>query len=244
MRNYNHIESVLVDFLKNYLMKSGAKNLLLGVSGGLDSAVVATLCMHAMSKNTYALIMPTDASSLKNVNDAVDICNKLEIHFKILNIQNILNAFKNCIDEDLSHIRMGNLSARVRMSLLYDYSVSLNAIVIGTSNKSELMLGYGTIFGDLACAINPIGELYKTEIFEFARYLGVDDTIIQKSPSADLWEGQSDEEDIGYSYETIDRILKEIEMGKCSNEEKAFNDISKRVNLNQFKRQMPLIARI
>ena len=134
------------------------------------------------------------------------------------------------------------------MSLLYDYSSSINALVIGTSNKSELMLGYGTIFGDLACAINPIGELYKSEIFEFAKHLGVDKNFINKAPSADLWDGQSDEGDIGYSYTVIDEILENLENNKEQVIKKfglkAVSDIENRVVSNRFKRQMPLIVKI
>ena len=250
MKDYESIKKILVGFLKDYITKkSKAKNLLIGVSGGIDSAVVATLCAAAMPKNTHALIMPTNASSTKNIDDALNLCKKLGLNFKILNIQAILDAFGDSIGENIDKLRKGNLSARVRMSLLYDYSASINALVVGTSNKSELMLGYGTIFGDLACAINPIGELYKTEIFEFAKYLGVDENIINKAPSADLWEGQSDENDIGYTYETIDEILKGIAGGNLGASVDKFgqdtvDEIVKRVESNKFKRQMPLIAKI
>lgn len=250
MKDYESIKKILVGFLKDYITKkSKAKNLLIGVSGGIDSAVVATLCAAAMPKNTHALIMPTSASSTKNIDDALNLCKKLGLNFKILNIQAILDAFSDSIGEDTDKLRKGNLSARVRMSLLYDYSASINALVVGTSNKSELMLGYGTIFGDLACAINPIGELYKTEIFEFAKHLGVDENIINKAPSADLWEGQSDEDDIGYTYETIDEILKGIAGGNLGASVDKFgqdtvDEIVKRVESNKFKQQMPLIAKI
>ena len=173
---------------------------------------------------------------------------KLNIKYKVLSIEGILNAFYETIDANLSNLRKGNLAARVRMSLLYDYSSSINALVIGTSNKSELMLGYGTIFGDLACAINPIGELYKSEIFEFAKHLGVDKNFINKAPSADLWDGQSDEGDIGYSYAVIDEILENLENNKEQVIKKfglkAVSDIENRVVSNRFKRQMPLIVKI
>ena len=240
MKDYESIKKILVEFLKNYITKkSKSKNLLIGVSGGIDSAVVATLCAAAMPKNTHALIMPTNASSTKNIDDALNLCKKLGLNFKILNIQAILDAFGDSIGEDIDKLRKGNLSARVRMSLLYDYSASINALVVGTSNKSELMLGYGTIFGDLACAINPIGELYKTEIFEFAKYLGVDENIINKAPSADLWDGQSDEADIGYTYETIDEILKGIAGGNLGASVDKFgqdtvDEIVKRVESNKL----------
>ena len=245
MKEYQKIEETLVFSLKE---KTKDKQLLLGVSGGIDSAVVATLCARAKPNETHALIMPTASSSKQNMDDALNLCKKLNINYKVLAIDNILNAFCQTIDVNLSNLRKGNLAARVRMSLLYDYSSSINALVIGTSNKSELMLGYGTIFGDLACAINPIGELYKSEIFEFAKHLGVDKNFIYKAPSADLWDGQSDEGDIGYSYAVIDEILQNLEKNKeqviKKFGSKAVLDIENRVVLNRFKRQMPLIVKI
>ncbi|MBR8462034.1 NAD+ synthase [Campylobacter sp. faydin G-140] len=251
MKDYAKIQHVLVTFIKNYVLEAGVKNLVLGISGGLDSAVVATLCTQALPSHTYALIMPTNSSNPKNLNDAIALCEKLNIKFKIIDIQSILNSYEVVIGETLSNLRKGNLSARIRMSLLYDYSAANDALVVGTSNKSELMLGYGTIFGDLASAINPIGEIYKSDIFEFARYLGVDESIINKAPSADLWDGQSDEADIGYSYGVIDEILKFIDddgnlVKKLDKnlDKKAVDKILNMVKSNKFKRTMPLIAKI
>lgn len=245
MKEYQNIEETLVFSLKE---KTKDKQLLLGVSGGIDSAVVATLCARAKPNETHALIMPTASSSKQNMDDALNLCEKLSINYKVLAIDGILDAFYKTIDVNLSNLRKGNLAARVRMSLLYDYSSSINALVIGTSNKSELMLGYGTIFGDLACAINPIGELYKSEIFELAKHLGVDKNFIDKAPSADLWDGQSDEGDIGYSYAVIDEILQNLENNKeqviKKFGSKAVLDIENRVVSNRFKRQMPLIVKI
>ena len=245
MKEYQNIEETLVFSLKD---KTKDKQLLLGVSGGIDSAVVATLCARAKPNETHALIMPTVSSSKQNMDDALNLCEKLSINYKVLAIDGILDAFYKTIDVNLSNLRKGNLAARVRMSLLYDYSSSINALVIGTSNKSELMLGYGTIFGDLACAINPIGELYKSEIFEFAKHLGIDKNFIDKAPSADLWDGQSDEGDIGYSYAVIDEILQNLENNKeqviKKFGSKAVLDIENRVVSNRFKRQMPLIVKI
>ena len=204
--------------------------------------------VFSLKDKTHALIMPTASSNKENMDDALNLCEKLNIKYKVLSIESILNAFYETIDVNLSNLRKGNLAARVRMSLLYDYSSSINALVIGTSNKSELMLGYGTIFGDLACAINPIGELYKSEIFEFAKHLGVDENFIKKAPSADLWDGQSDEGDIGYSYAVIDEILRNLENNKeqviKKFGSKAVLDIENRVVSNRFKRQMPLIVKI
>lgn len=252
MMDFEKIKLNLVTFLQDAKKMTGAKNLLLGVSGGLDSAVVATLCTLAAPQNTHALLMPTNSSNKQNLQDGLELCKTLNINHKIINIDEILTAYQSQIGENLGNLRKGNLCARIRMSLLYDYSANINAIVVGTSNKSELMLGYGTIFGDLACAINPIGELYKSEIFEFARFLGISENIIDKAPSADLWEGQSDESDLGYSYGVLDGVLRQIDENKQNlsllDEKVSDKDLLKsvlsRYHKNRFKAHMPIIARL
>ena len=158
----------------------------------------------------------------------------------------------NRTKDNISNLRVGNFSARMRMSILFDISAQNSALVIGTSNKSELLLGYGTIFGDLASAINPIGDIYKSELFEFAKYLNITEEIINKPPSADLWDGQSDEDDLGYTYLEIDTLLKDLienrlnksELIEKGFEEKLVNMLIKRVFQNQFKRKMPIIAKL
>jgi NAD+ synthase len=138
------------------------------------------------------------------------------------------------------------------MSVLYDISARENSLVVGTSNKSELLLGYGTIFGDLACAINPIGDIYKSDLFELAKYLGVNDNILKKAPSADFYEGQSDEADLGYSYSKIDSLLKKMidenrskdELLALGFEDEFIETIKKRVKINEFKRRLPIVAKI
>ncbi|MDO5045798.1 NAD+ synthase [Campylobacter sp.] len=248
MKNYNHVSSVLQKFLSDYLEKSGAENFVVGVSGGLDSAVVATLCSLVKPKNTHALIMPSKFSNRANLDDALRLCDKLDIKRKIIEIEPILDSFKRAIGEEMSNLRNGNLAARARMILLYDYCASVNGLVVGTSNKSELMLGYSTIYGDLAYALNPIGGLFKSEIFEFAKFLGIDESIVSKAPSADFYEGQSDEADMGYGYDKIDRVLMQIE--KKESKEKLLDKfdnclvdmIFSRMSKNKFKLSMPPIA--
>jgi len=149
-------------------------------------------------------------------------------------------------------LRIGNYSARVRMSVLYDISARDNSLVVGTSNKSEILLGYGTIFGDVACAINPVGEMYKSDEFEFAKFLNVTDAIVNKKPSADLWEGQSDEDDLGYTYKQMDDALKQIVDNKVSRDEavqkgfeaKLIDMLEHRIKTNAFKGKLPVIANI
>lgn len=252
MKEFENIKDTLVMFLKDHLKSTGVENLLLGVSGGIDSAVVATLCKLAAPKNTHALLMPTNFSNEQNLNDGLELCKKLDIKYKVIKIDEILSSFEKNIGTGLNNTRKGNLSSRIRMNLLYDYSASINAIVVGTSNKSELMLGYGTIYGDLACAINPIGEIFKSEIFEFAKFLGISQNIINKAPSADLWSGQSDEEDLGYNYLILDEVLKFIDkygsdiVGLRQNfsDEGLLNSVLNRVTKNKFKTHMPIIAKI
>jgi len=154
--------------------------------------------------------------------------------------------------KDANPLRIGNLSARMRMSVLYDISARDSAIVVGTSNKSEILLGYGTLYGDTACAINPIGQMYKSDEFEFAKFLGVTDAIINKKPSADLWEGQSDEEELGYSYATMDYVLKQIVDEDATKADLIAQGIENdliemlyyRMKANAFKGKLPTIANI
>jgi len=153
---------------------------------------------------------------------------------------------------DMDNLRRGNLSARLRMSTLFDISAKNGALVLGTSNKSELMLGYGTLYGDLSSALNPIGDLYKSEIYELAEHLGVTRSIIKKAPSADLWDGQSDEADLGYTYASLDEALRYYVEDRLSKEEivqrgcdeSMVDMIVGRIFKNQFKRKMPVIAKL
>ncbi|TKX34182.1 NAD+ synthase [Campylobacter taeniopygiae] len=245
--NCEQILENLCVFIKEELLKSGKDNVILGLSGGIDSALVATLCKKALDKNVFALLMPTQYSNKDHLNDALMLCHDLNIEHKIIPIETILNAFIKQ-SQDIDKIRIGNYAARIRMSLLYDYSALKNALVIGTSNKSELLLGYGTIYGDLACAFNPIGDLYKTQVYEMAKFLNLHENFIKKSPSADLWENQSDEKELGFTYEQIDLGLKAIENDDKQTIDKLDENLLKmlktRIKNNAFKRSMPKIANL
>jgi NAD+ synthase len=248
--NWKNIKKQLQNFLKNELEKTGLKRVTVGLSGGLDSAVVAILCKEVFGDNMSAVLMPSKFSSKSSVDDAVKLCEKFNIKYEIKNITPMLEAYIDNMDED--RLRIGNYSARMRMSVLYDTSSRDSSIVVGTSNRSELLLGYGTIFGDIACAFNPIGQMYKSDEFEFARYLGVIEEILNKKPSADLWEGQSDEEELGYSYPEMDIVLKLLVDEKKSKEEVIKLGHSKelvelleyRMKSNAFKGKLPIIANI
>ena len=249
MSKYSQISSYLTAFLKDEVEKTGLKNVVIGLSGGLDSAVVAVLAHMAFGDRVLSVKMPSQFSSMSSLDDADELCVKFGIKNETKDISGLLKAYGI---EGLSPLRVGNLSARFRMINLYDISARENALVLGTSNKSELMLGYGTLFGDLASALNPIGDLYKTEVFELARYLGVPESIINKAPSADLWEGQSDENELGYTYAQLDSVLKkyieerstEAELLEEGFEEELVKMVIKRIYQNQFKRRMPLIAKL
>jgi NAD+ synthase len=195
--------------------------------------------------------MPFRESNPDSRRHAELMAHKLNISFDVLDISPMVDAFfANDADADI--IRRGNKMARERMCLLYDYSSAHQALVIGTSNKTELMLGYSTIHGDVASAINPIGDLYKTQIWALAEYLQIPSEIIKKAPSADLWVGQTDEEELGYTYEQMDELLyymidmrypDEI-MQDMGYEAKVLQDIRLRIQKSQFKRRPPVIAKL
>ena len=252
MKNYEKIVTTLVEFLQSNVKNKGFDNVVYGLSGGIDSAVVAILCQKAFKEKSFALLMPALNSSKNSVDDALELCEKFEIYHKILPIKAPQNAFGEILENlRCESLRMGNICARLRMICLYDYSFVHKSLVIGTSNKSELMLGYGTIFGDMACAINPIGSLYKTEIFELARFLEVPKSILQKAPSADFYEWQSDEKELGFSYEVLDGIMQLLEKGKTKEailqqgySADAYALVTNRVEKMAFKRELSTIARL
>ena len=246
------VTKILHEFLFSEATKAGFNKVVLGLSGGIDSAVVAYLCARTFSaKDVTALIMPYRTSNPENIKHAELIIKELNINSVSYDISPMVDAFFKS-DPDADMIRRGNRMARERMCLLYDFSSKHHALVIGTSNKTELMLGYGTIFGDLASAINPIGDLYKTQIWQLAEYLDIPRVIIDKPPSADLWSGQTDEEEIGYSYDKIDTLLHHLIDLRYSDEmlseldftSEMINDIHRRVQLFQFKRRPPIIAKL
>ena len=246
------VTDVLQRFLYEEVNKTGFTKVVLGLSGGVDSAVVAYLCAGAFAKDKVtAIIMPYRTSNQENMDHAALVVDDLGIKSQKWDISAMVDAFFEH-DPDADLTRRGNKMARERMCCLYDFSSKHNSIVIGTSNKTELLLGYGTIFGDLASAIYPIGDLYKTQILHLAKSLGVPEVIIAKPPSADLWVGQTDEEEIGYSYEKIDTLLYYM-VDQRYNEQllldlgfsrQMIRDIQQRIQQFQFKRRPPIIAKI
>ena len=251
MKKYELISEYLQHFLDNEVRKTGLEKVIVGLSGGIDSAVVAVLAQKTFGENLLCVKMPSHYSSQSSLDDADELCRDFSMRAITCSVEPMLKAYEE-MHPDMDNLRRGNFSARMRMSTLFDISAREAALVLGTSNKSELMLGYGTLFGDLASAINPIGDMYKSEVFEFAEYLGVSKSIITKPPSADLWSGQSDEADLGYTYAQLDEALRlyvEERLSKKEIVERGIDKdmldmIVKRIYRNQFKRKMPVIAKL
>ena len=250
--NLKEVHNELVEFLRENFKKAGFSKAEWGLSGGIDSALVAYLLRDALGKeNVLAIMMPYKSSNPDSLNHAKLVIEDLKINSKTIEITDMIDAyFKN--EKEATSLRMGNKMARERMSILFDYSSKENALVVGTSNKTEIYLGYSTQFGDSACALNPIGDLYKTNIWDLSRYLKIPNELIEKKPSADLWEGQTDEQEMGLTYKEADQVLyRMLEENKTVEEVLAegFNkdlvdNIVRRMNRSEYKRRMPLIAKI
>ena len=251
---------LLTTFIRQEMGRIGIKNAILGLSGGLDSALCAYLAVEALGPDNVILVsMPYRLSSKESVEHARLASSSLGVsHYYEIDISDQVDAYfaNSSIPGGSSDThrqnRQGNKMARERMSILYDLSYHHHALVLGTSNKSELLLGYGTIFGDLASAINPLGDLYKTQVFQLSEFMGVPREICTKPPSADLWEGQSDENELGASYAMLDQILMLLVDMRCTREEvigygfdeQLVDMCLKRMRTNQFKRLPPVIAKL
>jgi NAD+ synthase len=243
---------VLTNFLQNEIGKAGFRRAVLGLSGGVDSALSCVLAARALGpENVLALRLPYRASSPESLSHADLVIEALGVESETIDITPMVDPFFE-VSPDISPNRKGNVMARARMTVIYDRSAAWRALVVGTSNKTELLLGYGTIFGDLASAVNPIGDLYKTQIRQMARALDVPDVIIQKAPSADLIPGQTDEGDFGFTYEEVDQLLALLVDERYSKEEavdagfaRSFVDqVWRLVQQSQFKRALPIIPKI
>ncbi|MCX7833424.1 MAG: NAD+ synthase [Ignavibacteria bacterium] len=252
--DYNVIEKKIVEFIRKEISRIGVQNAVVGLSGGVDSAVAATLTVKALGgKNVFCISLPYKTSSQHSKDDAKELASILNCNFEIIDISPMVDAYiDNYADDKISNVRKGNIMARMRMIVLYDKSAEYNAVVVGTGNKTEYILGYTTMYGDNACAFNPIGDLYKTQIWEFAKYLNIPDKIINKKPSADLWQGQTDEGEMGFTYLEVDKYLIE-KFDKNKSKEELINmgfsiDFIERVDSmiirNEFKRKLPPIAKL
>ena len=241
-----------MEFLRDETVNAGFRKGVIGLSGGVDSAVTAILLTEALGKdNVLALLLPYRTSSPQSISDARLVASNLGIRSETIDISPMVDAYLQSRGE-VGSVRAGNVMARQRMIVLYDVSAKEQALVICTSNKSELLLGYGTLFGDLASAINPLGDLYKTQVWQLAESLSVPRGIIDKKPSADLWAGQTDEGEFGFTYDRVDQLLYLMIDERRTNDdlraagfEDAFIErVRSMIMKSQFKRRPPVIAKV
>ncbi len=252
MKNERNID-LATQFIKDYISKAGAKGVVLGISGGLDSAVTAYLACRALNPdNVFGLILPYKTTDPQSLKDASLIVDELGIRHEQIDITPQIDAYYQKWDQNADLLRIGNKAARERMTILYDWAQKMDYLVLGTSNKTEWVLGYFTMWGDMAAALEPLGDLYKTQVRELAEGLGIPGRIIKKAPTADLWQGQTDEEEIGISYVEIDRILylyiekKQTlaQIIRAGFSEKKAEKVVNMVRKTDFKRRLPTILQL
>lgn len=250
--NVELVTKILCNFIKEETEKIGVNNVIVGLSGGIDSALSATLAVKALGKErVFLYYLPYKSSSEQSKKDAFAVADYLGVKLEEIEITNFVDPYFES-QGDMGRLRKGNVMARMRMIVLFDKSAEVGGIVLGTSNKTELLLGYGTWYGDLASAVNPIGDLYKTQVWRLSEYLNIPKEVVEKKPTADLWEGQTDEQELGFSYKEVDRLLyKMIDERYSINEliedgfkEDFVRNVLERIRKNQFKRQLPIIAKI
>ena len=246
------LRQILVAFIRNEVRKTGLARVVVGLSGGVDSALSALLAAEALGpNNVLAVLMPYKSSNPDSRADAEMVARKSGIESLLVDITPQIDGyFERFPDADAR--RRGNKMARERMTILYDQSARWSALVLGTSNKTELLLGYGTLYGDMASAINPLGDLYKTQVWALSEAIGVPQAIVLKEPSADLWTGQTDEGELGFSYREVDRLLylmvdqryTKAELVGAGFSERFVDELALRIMNSQFKRRLPVIAKV
>jgi NAD+ synthase len=243
---------LLRGFIADGVRKVGFERVIIGLSGGVDSSLVTALAVSSLgTDNVVAVFMPYRSSDPQSEIDALAVCESLGITPRIVEITPQVDAYFERFP-DADRTRRGNKMARERMSILYDHSMSERALVLGTSNKTELLLGYGTLFGDMASALNPIGDLYKTQVYALARALALPHSVLTKPPSADLWAGQSDEDELGMRYAVVDEVLHLLVDERRSRAEVValgfdpgdVDSVIARVRGSQYKRRPPVIAKL
>lgn len=242
----------LVDFLREETRKFGFEKLVVGLSGGIDSALTAALATEALgAPNVLPIAMPHRSSAPSSLEDAREVAAHLGLELRVVDITAATDAMAEVLGcED--PLRLGNIKARMRMIALYDVSAAERALVAGTSNKTEMLLGYLTQHGDSASGINPLGDLYKQQIFALAEAMGLPARVRQKAPSADLWEGQTDEQEMGFSYADVDQVLVRLVDHRATDAQLArdgfdpafVREIRRRVQNAQYKRQPPILAKV
>ncbi|MBI2764168.1 MAG: NAD+ synthase [Chloroflexi bacterium] len=253
---------VIADFIRSQLRQAGFERVVLGLSGGIDSGLVAHLVADAIGpERLHCVLMPHRTSSPASRADAETVVAGLGCSSEIVEISPMVDGFFGFDARpgaagpeglEATPLRRGNFGARMRMSVLYDRSVTWGGLVVGTGNKTESLIGYTTLYGDSASAFNPIGDLYKSQVRQLAAAMGVPDGVITKAPSADLWPGQTDEEEAGFSYPELDRLLywridrrRNVDELAAMGFEIAFiARVERLVAASEFKRQMPPVAKL
>ena len=246
------IRRILVAFIRNEVRKVGLERVVVGLSGGVDSSLSTMLAAEALGpEQVLGIMMPYRTSSKESLEHAQMVVEKSGICSAIVEITPQVDAyFATFLDADPK--RRGNKMARERMTILYDHSARWDALVAGTSNKTELLLGYGTLHGDMASALNPLGDLYKPQVWALSEAVGVPDVIVKKKPSADLWAGQTDEAELGFDYRDVDELLYLMvdqrydrpELVAAGFASDFIDDIARRIMTTQFKRRLPVIAKV
>jgi NAD+ synthase len=250
--NTDLAQTILTGFVRSEVTRAGYTRAVVGLSGGIDSALSCMLAVKALGReNVLAVRMPYKSSSADSLEHAELLIEQLELPSKTIDITEMVEPLF-ARDPGITKLRKGNIMARERMIVLYDQTEVFKGLVIGTSNKTEILLGYSTQFGDAASAINPIGDLYKTQVRQLSHAMGVPPPILEKAPSADLWDGQTDEGELGFTYERVDHLLyllvdQRYSPSECieSGFDAGFVDsVVKRMRRYQFKRMQPPIAKL
>ncbi|MBI5824845.1 MAG: NAD+ synthase [Chloroflexi bacterium] len=250
--NTDLARDILTGFIKFEITRIGMSRAIINLSGGLDSALSCALAVEALgAENVTALRLPYRTSSPDSVAHAQLMIDQFNVKSETIDISAMVDPLIHR-DPAITNIRKGNIMARVRMIVLYDQSEVFKALPVGTGNKTEILLGYSTMYGDSASAINPIGDLYKTQVRQLSRAMNIPAPIIDKAPSADLWEDQTDEKELGFTYEEVDKLLYLLVDQRYSPQEaveagfdEAFvKTVTTRIRRNQFKRMQPPIAKI
>jgi len=252
LANTELLRKLLVGFVRDEVRKVGVNKVVLGLSGGIDSALVAFIAAEALGQeNVHAICMPYKTSNPESEAHARLVATACGIDFSVVPITAMVDAYFEMYP-DANNMRRGNKMARERMTVLFDHSALLGALVLGTSNKTELLLGYGTLYGDMASALNPIGDIYKSQVWQLSAEMDVPKEVIEKQPSADLWAGQTDEEELGFTYRQVDELLYRLVDQRWTKPELVANgfdaefveSIHSKIQNSHFKRRLPVIAKV
>ncbi len=243
---------IITGFIRSEIQRAGLQRAVMGLSGGIDSALACFLAAEALGpQNVLAIRLPYKSSSQDSMDDAQAVIDKTGVQSITIPISPMADALIEQFP-DMNAVRKGNIMARMRMVVWYDQSAAFNGLVIGTGNKTEILLGYTTLYGDSGAALVPLGDLYKTQVRQLAAAVGVPQQIIQKPPSADLWKNQTDEGELGFTYAEVDRLLYLLVDERCSMDEciqagfaeELIKKVVERIRRNHFKRVMPPVAKL